>query len=151
MEYEVSSVLALISRIHSLAVDFLQQQLSQLGLPDFATSHGFILYSLSQKEQLTLGELADTINRDKSTTTVLVRKLAAANLVAIAKDASDSRKKLITLTDCGRAYNDRTAQISRELLCTSYRGFSDDEKQLLKDLLVRLSENIDQSHHEQKE
>ena len=142
MEYDVSSAMCLLSHIHTLAADFLQARLDALGLPQLASSHGFILYSLSQEERLTLSALSARINRDKSTTTVLVRKLADAGLVALEKDAADSRKKLVTLTETGKRYNAATAQISRELLETCYEGFSDGDKAALLALLVRLEQNI---------
>ena len=142
MIYDVSSSLALISRIHSQAADFLQRRLSALGLPALASSHGFILYSLSQTEWFSLGALAKKINRDKSTTTVLVRKLADLALVRLERDSSDSRKKHVLLTEAGKRYNAATAQISRELLSTCYAGFSDAEQQDLLSFLIRLDRNI---------
>lgn len=138
----MASVLSLISRLHSLSQDFLQRKMAEEGLPKLATSHGFILFCLSQKERMTLGELAQKINRDKSTTTVLVRKLESAQVVVTQRDASDTRKKFISLTDKGRKYNDLTARLSDELLATSYQGFSDTEKDELLRLLMKLHENI---------
>ena len=112
------------------------------GLPELASSHGFILFCLSQTEQMTLGELAQKINRDKSTTTVLVRKLEASGLVTTQKDQADSRKKFISLTEKGREYNTVTARLSEELLQTSYQNFSGGEKTELLRLLGKLYENL---------
>ncbi|MDE6773297.1 MAG: MarR family transcriptional regulator, partial [Treponemataceae bacterium] len=75
MDYGVDAVVSLISRIHSLSQDFLRRKMTEAGLPELVSSHGFMLFCLSRTEQMTLGELAQRINRDKSTTTVLVRKL----------------------------------------------------------------------------
>ena len=142
MDYCVTSVLSLISRIHSLSQDFLHRQLAQEGLPSLASSHGFILFCLCKEERLTLGELAERINRDKSTTTVLVRKLQGAGLVSLERDSSDSRRKFICLTEKGRNYNALTARLSESLLATSYKDFSEDEKEELLRLLTKLHENL---------
>lgn len=142
MDYCVTSVLSLISRIHSLSQDFLQKKMAEAGLPSLASSHGFILFCLSQTERLTLGELAQKINRDKSTTTVLVRKLESAALVTTERDATDTRKKFISLTKKGKDYNAVTAHLSEALLATSYEGFSAAEKDELLRLLGKLYENI---------
>ena len=54
MEYSVSSVLSLISRIHSKSQNFLHKKMAENGLPDLATSHGFILFCLSKGALLSL-------------------------------------------------------------------------------------------------
>ncbi|MCR5724995.1 MAG: MarR family transcriptional regulator [Treponema sp.] len=142
MEYDVTSVVSLISCIHSTAADFLQQKMKDYGLPELVSSHGFILFRLSREPRLTLGELSEKINRDKSTTTVLVRKLEKSGLIAFEKDEADSRKKYVLLTEKGRLYTDTTARISTELLQTCYKGFEQEEKELLTALLMRFHTNI---------
>ena len=141
MEYSVSSVLSLISRIHSKSQNFLHKKMAENGLPDLATSHGFILFCLS-KGALSFSELTEKINRDKSTTTALVKKLENLGLVEIHVCASDSRRKFVSLTEKGRAYNETTSALSQELLTTAYRGLTDEEAETLLSLLVRLSQNI---------
>lgn len=142
MEYGVNAVVSLISRIHSLSQDFLRHRMTDAGLPELVSSHGFLLFCLSQTERMTLGELARRINRDKSTTTVLVRKLETAALVATERDAADSRKKYVRLTAKGTEYKAVTARLSDELLRTSYRGFSAAEQSELLRLLMKLHDNI---------
>ncbi|MBQ3671670.1 MAG: MarR family transcriptional regulator [Treponema sp.] len=143
MNYSVSSVLSLISKIHSCSADFLQRKMSGSGLPDFVSSHGFILFCLSKSGRLTMGELSQKINRDKSTATVLVKKLEKAELVKIEKDDSDSRKRWISLTEKGRAYNETTHSLSNELLDCAYRDFSEAEKENLLYLLEKLHANLE--------
>ena len=72
---DVNSSISLLSNIHTITADFLTEKLKERGFPDFASSHGNILFQLSVNEKMTMGDLAEKINRDKSTTTVLVRKL----------------------------------------------------------------------------
>lgn len=146
MDFAVTSVMSLISHVHSLSQDFLQKKMGAAGLPELASSHGFILFCLSQTERMTLGDLAQKINRDKSTTTVLVRKLEQADLVTLQKDGRDTRKKFISLTEKGRDYNAVTARLSEDLLATSYRGFSDAEKTELLRLLLKLYGNLGIPH-----
>ena len=84
----------LISHLHSQSQDFINRQLSAQGLKELASSHGKIIYFLSQQGQMSLGELSKSINRDKSTTTVLVRKLEGSGLVELKKD--DTTKSIIS-------------------------------------------------------
>ena len=142
MEYDVSSTVSLVSHIHSLSADFLRSRLNQKGLPELSSSHGFILFLLSKEEELTMGEIARRINRDQSTTTVLVRKLENNGLVETFSNKKDARSKLIKLTAKGMEYNKITSELSTELIQTFYKGFSAEEKSQLLNYLQRISENF---------
>ena len=91
---------------------------------------------------MSLGELSKSINRDKSTTTVLVRKLEGSGLVELKKDEKDSRKKIITLTREGTKYTKNMEEISRQLLLTSWKDFKPEEQTQLLSYLTKLSENL---------
>lgn len=142
MKHSTSSVLSLISKIHSQSQDFLQKKMRESGLPEMVSSHGFILYKLSQTERMTLGELTAEINRDKSTTTALVKKLEELGLVQTRRCPLDSRKKYISLTENGKEYDKTTKALSTKLIETAYKGFSEDEKESLLQLLEKLSGNL---------
>ena len=143
MGYDVSSLLVLISPIHMLAADFTNRRLAEKG--NFVSSHGHILYLLSQRETMTMGEIAQAVNRNKSTTTALIKKLDEEGLTKEETGGADSRKKYISLTPKGKKYNRLTASISKELLEGCYRGFSQEEKEQLLRLLLKLSKNIEDS------
>lgn len=137
-----SSLVSLISNIHTAASDFLEEKLKEYGLPNMVSSHGFILYRLSLAERLTMGELAQLVNRDKSTVTVLIRKLEAAGFVEREVSEKDSRVVYIKLTPQGREYNDKTKDISRQLIERCYQGFSPEERQTTFALLKRIFNNF---------
>lgn len=142
MKYGIKDILSLVSKIHTQSADFIQKEMTEMGLENFSSSHGNILYSLSKTEEMQMGELSEKINRDKSTTTVLVRKLEKIGLVKIEKAESDSRKKIITLTEKGKAFNEKTSKLSEKLIFGCYRGFSEEEKVMLLSFLNRISENL---------
>ena len=87
-------------------------------------------------------ELASRINRDKSTTTVLVRKLENEGLVKQVASKDDKRSKRISLTAKGKKYNDLTANLSSSLLNIFYAGFSKSEKEQMFSFLVRIAKNF---------
>ena len=124
----INSSISLVSHIHSITADFLTEKLKQEGFQDYASSHGNILFHLSKNDKMTMGELALKINRDKSTTTVLVRKLEKDGLISTYPDVNDKRSRLIHLTEKGKQFNQVTGEISKELLETFYKDFSEDEK-----------------------
>lgn len=137
-----SGISSLISKIHSSSASFLKAELQTRGLPDMVSSHGNILFQLSQAGTLTMKELSERIHRDKSTTTVLVNKLEAAGFVARTKDSTDSRVTHITLTETGKNYNDTLSAISATLNERCCQGLSEAEQQTLFELLTRISGNF---------
>lgn len=143
MNYTVDSVVSLISHIHSASADFLNRRLSKTD--SFVSSHGFILFLLSENQKMTMGQIAEKINRDKSTTTVLIKKLLEKGLVKTENCSEDSRKKIISLTEDGKKYNALTGGISRQLLEACYKDFTGEEKETLLKLLVKMSRNIEKN------
>jgi MarR family transcriptional regulator, organic hydroperoxide resistance regulator len=141
-EDSINQSISLVSKIHSQTADFLVQKFKEKGMPDFASSHGNILFQLSKNESMTMKELSQKINRDKSTTTVLVRKLICEGLVTSVPDKNDRRSLKIQLTEKGREYNICTAQISEELIETFYKNFTEEEKQKFFEFLKRAADNF---------
>ncbi len=146
MKYTVSSVISLISRLHTSSADFTNKRLSELSENEsFVSSHGFILFQLANEEKLTMGEISRRINRDKSTTTVLVKKLKAEGFIKEEQSQTDSRVKYISLTEKGREYNKFTSGISHDLLSAFYKDFTAEEKKELLRLLEKAQANLDNS------
>lgn len=137
-----SGISSLISKIHSNSASFLKTELQSRGLPDMVSSHGNILFQLSQAGSLSMKELSERIHRDKSTTTALVNKLESAGFVARTKDSADSRVTNISLTETGRNYNDTLSAISSALNERCCQGLSEAEQQTLFELLTRISSNF---------
>ena len=140
MEYNVNSVISLISRIHTQTAEFTNKMLAS---HKFVSSHGFILFLLSENSEMSMGEIAKKINRDKSTTTFLIRKLIDEKLVKSMPSSKDNRKKIISLTVEGKKYNNFTSEISNKLLSICYKNFSMEEKETLLNLLEKMSLNLE--------
>lgn len=139
---DVNSSISFLSRIHSTISDFLTEKLKLRGFKNFAASHGNILFQLNLNEKMTMSELSKKINRNKSTTTVLVRKLEKEGFTIIANDESDKRTKYVFLSEKGKEYNNATLEISKSLISTFYKGFSQEEKELFIGYLERIEKNF---------
>ena len=139
---DVNSSISLLSNIHTITADFITEKLKSKGFPDFASSHGNILFQLSVNEKMTMGDLSEKINRDKSTTTVLVRKLEAEGFITGESDPADKRSRIIFLTEKGKQFNQTAQELSSELLGTFYRGFTEEEKEAFFQTLLRIKNNF---------
>ncbi len=89
-----------------------------------------------------MGELAEKINRDKSTTTVLVRKLEAEGFITGEPDPADKRSRIIFLTAKGKQFNNTAMELSKDLLSTFYKGFDEKEKHLFYEFLLKIRDNF---------
>ena len=142
MQKEYSGMLSLISKIHSATSFYLKKQLAEQGLPDMVSSHGNILFRLSTNGRMTMSELSKNIHRDKSTTTVLVKKLENAGYIQRETSETDNRVTYILLTEKGADYAAATAVISEKLIARCYQGFSEIEKQAAFAFISRISANF---------
>jgi len=106
------------------------------------TSHGDILVALFNHATLPMSELARIISREKPTVTVLVDKLVSMGYVKKTRDPEDSRFTLVSLTPVGQALKPDFEDISKKLLANVYRGITEDEKEVLIDILVRIKNNL---------
>ncbi len=145
MKNNIDSSISLLSLIHTTTADFLIKELSKMGFDDFASSHGNILFQLSINEKMTMKDLSAKINRDKSTTTVLVRKLIKEGYVEECPSNTDGRSKFISLTQKGQQFQKITCDISAQLLNTFYDGFSEEEKKDFLNYLNRIYNNFTKS------
>ncbi|MCQ2610663.1 MAG: MarR family transcriptional regulator [Treponema sp.] len=145
MQIEHSDLVSTISHIHSECAEFLRTSLAKKGLPNLASSHGYILYLLSVNPRMSMNELSKKINRDKSTTTVLVKKLETLGFVTTCVNPADSRSKQVELTQTGRTYNQYTKEISDELKKTFFADLNPQEITQLEFLLEKISSNFNQT------
>ena len=132
----------LMGRIHELTQKWLRRELASAGLPGVAPSHGDVLALLFTKGEATMHELAAFAHRTKATTTVLVDKLEAMNLVRRATSVYDARTKVVVLTERGEALKEDFERISNKLVSMVYApiGKTGGEKleRLLNKVLVSL-------------
>ena len=140
---EIKNSISAVSHIHSLAADFLEKKLKDQGFKNFASSHGNILFQLSINGQMMMGELSKAINRNKSTTTVLARKLEKEGFIEMIPSPNDKRNKFLSLTQKGKDYNKALTEISNELQTTFFKGFSKDEKESFCKLLEKIDKNFE--------
>ena len=139
---KTAGIIRLISTVRDKANKFILQQLKERGIEDIVPAHGGIFVALFRNGELSMGQIAQIIDRDKSTVTALVNKLAALGYLERRKADADSRVTLIRLTEKGRSLETDFMDISKNLVSRVYDGFSDLEKQILMTLVSRVKHNL---------
>jgi len=135
-------VIALISTIRDKANKLINRELRSRNIHDLAPSHGAILFELFQSETIAMKEIAERINRDKSTVTALIKKLMALGYVEKIKAPNDSRVTLVRLTKKGQKLEPDFDKISNILLKRAYKNYSNQEKEAFITALERLLKNL---------
>jgi DNA-binding MarR family transcriptional regulator len=135
-------IIFLIGRIQYKASRFLTHEMKTHHIKGLAPSHGEILGSLMMRGPLRMSEIARIIDKDKSTITALVNKLIKLGFVEKKRHPADNRINLITLTGKGTALKTDFQLIAHKLRTHSYKGISNDEKEILFHLLKKLSDNL---------
>ena len=135
-------IIFLIGRIQYKANRFLSREMKAHHIKGLAPSHGEILGSLMARGPLPMSEIGRIIDKDKSTITALVNKLIKIGYVEKKSDPADSRISLIALTRKGMALKPNFHLIAQKLRAHSYKGVSDDERETLVNLLIKLNTNL---------
>lgn len=136
------NTISLIAKIREKADKFLLKEMEKLGLKNIAPSHGDILSALFKCQEATMTEIANTIHRDRSTVTALVNKLIRFEYVSSKKDLNDNRSSIIYLTEKGKELKLGFKEISEKLYMREYKGISDEEKVIFRDILQKIYNNF---------
>lgn len=138
----MNDVISVLSHALTQANRYLLLELAGAGLEGLATSHGDVLVQLFQKDGLPMSELAQRVDRDPSTVTALVRKLAAQGYVTTARAEEDRRSVVVSLSPQGRELEAAFARISDRLAETLHAGIDEDELEQTRAVLLRIQENF---------
>ena len=128
MDYETDTIISLISRIREKANRFITGELAARRLHGLKPIHGDLLLALFTCERPTMKELADRVDRKKSTVTTLVDKLIYLGFAVKTRDSQDSRVFRVALTPKGRALKPHLIDISRKLIARVYKDMPVEER-----------------------
>ena len=101
-----------------------------------------IMRVLSREEGVSQLYLTQRTHLKPPTVSVTLRKMEAEGLVTRECDPEDKRAVRVHLTERGRAHNLRVFARLHELDTLLMEGFDEAERELLKNLLLRMRENI---------
>jgi len=142
MEKEHNNAITLISTIKDLSNKLIVTELANRGYKDISPSHGEILYNLYKYKNLNMKDLAQHIKKDKSTLTVLVKKLENLGYLERIQCSDDARVQILSLSEKADDFYPVFKEVSFTLNSVSFDGFKEYEIDMLLALLTRVIENI---------
>lgn len=121
----------------------ISKKLEHYGFDDSEPCYGNIINALAKHGKLTMKDLASNIGRDKSTITVLIRKLESRGVVRKIDNPDDLRSKYIELTEKGIIRSQKFNEISKEINDQIWKNISNQHGDILIDILMKLIDNTD--------
>lgn len=88
-------------------------------------------------------ELSEKTFKDQPTTTRILDKLERRGLIRRQADSEDRRVSLVFLTSEGQEIRGPLISLARQALEQALEGLSEQEQDQLKNLLGRISDNLD--------
>lgn len=95
------------------------------------------------KDGISQKELSETSFKDQSTITRILDKLERRGLIRRQADSTDRRVSLIYLTTEGLKIRESLTLLAQQALEQALQGLSEQEKVQLKNLLNRISDNLE--------
>lgn len=139
---DTTDIISLISRVKEKVNRFIIAKMLENGIEGIVTSHGDIIYALFSRQKMTMAEIAEKIDRDKSTVTALVNKLVQFGYVTKERDTLDTRVIYAELTEKGKELKPVFDLISREVLEEFYFNITEEEKKELFRILEKIYNNF---------
>ena len=138
----VNYLLAQVSRLHHSRARTL---LETIGL--YRGQH-HVLRLLWEREGRTHSELAEGLHVRPATVSKMVHRMKKAGFVQPRHDSVDQRVSRVYLTEAGRAIREDVQQVWRTLEEETFAGLDPEERGTLRQLLLRLYDNLLQAHGE---
>ncbi len=132
-----------LNSIRQSLFNYLESELSRLGISGIAPSHGDILHILDRKGILHLRDLTELSLKDKSTITAVISRLEKNGYVTRVRDGNDKRLVNIQVTEKAAGIKPALEKISEKMNARLFEGLSAEEKNTLFKLMTRISHNVD--------
>jgi len=118
------------------------KELELRGIEGLAPSHGDILVNLFKHGDLSMRELAERIQKDKSTITALVNKLVKLGYVEKYKNGSDSRINIVRLTEMAHERRESFIEVSNIITEKISRHVTDEEIEKALEVLGKINDGF---------
>lgn len=102
-----------------------------------------LLKLIEEHEGLSQNELAERAFRDGASITRTLNLLEGKGYVARQPIPGNRRQYSISLSEQGKAFLEAHMPLVRELRAQSLKGFSDEEVEALKGMLLRIQKNVE--------
>jgi DNA-binding MarR family transcriptional regulator len=131
----------LLSRAAWAMNNCVNRMLKERGLPDISVAHFAVLQALWENDGLSISDLGEKVQLEKSTMTSLLDRMESAGLLRRDDHPTDRRAYKICLTGRGRELEPQLDQVATEAYDRLTRGIASKDLQTAIEVCRRLMEN----------
>ncbi len=140
----------LISKIKQISGRIFNRKLKEYDINDLNTAQGRIIFSLWQKDNVPISELARQTSLGKTTLTGMLDRLEQSSYIVRNVDENDRRKTLIALSGKVKSIEDRHEAVSKEMTSLFYKGLSEEQIDEFENTLRHILSNLVRYEEEHK-
>ncbi len=133
----------LIGQISKLTGRKINELLKAYGVEEFNGAQGTILYSLWNRDGLTIKEISKITGLAKTTLASMLQRMEENGLIEYTENPQDRRSKIIRLTEKSKGLETVYHAVSDEMIGCYYDGFRDEEIREFENTLERVLKNIE--------
>lgn len=135
------SMCILLARSEQKHFSYTKKMLDQSGL-EISPGQLVVLYSLFNKDNISISELSKNVLLDNSTLTGLIDRLEKAGLVLRIDTPNDRRSYQIILTEKAKTHQATILTVMNEIESKMLEGCSESEISMLRSILQRILVNF---------
>ncbi len=132
----IDMILANVGHLHRIR---LHQLVEALGLYQ---GQPRLLKELWKQEGVTQTELAARMKIAPATITKMLQRMEKAGFIQRRTDEQDQRVSRVYLTETGRAVKSRVEEVFQTMDRETFKGLTDEEREMLYALLIRVRQNL---------
>lgn len=136
-----------VARFNKL-VNLSLSRLLKAAQSDLSREQEVILRQLRGLNGVSQVRLAKLVNQDSNNISRTLGLLEARGFVRRIKNPSDRRSQSVEITEEGAAAHEKAFIAIQEYWQASFRGFSEEEIEMLSELMQRMTENLEDFLHE---
>jgi DNA-binding MarR family transcriptional regulator len=122
--------------------NYVNRMLKERGLPEISVAYFAVLLALWEDDGLSISDLGEKVQLEKSTMTSLIDRMEAAGLLRRDDHPTDRRAYKICLTPRGRELEQNLDQVVTEAYERLTRGIANKDLQVAIEVCRRLMENV---------
>lgn len=139
---KTDNTISIIGKIKDAANHIIVKELEARGYLGLAPSHGDILSLLIIKGEMTKTEIAQSINRERSTVTTLIKKLEKLEYIESRVNEEDARSIIVSLTEKGHQMKVDFIEISELLYQRQFKGMTKKQIETFRQGLLKVHQNF---------
>ena len=140
----------LISKIKQISGRIFDKKLKSYGIGDLNTAQGRIIFSLWQRDNMPITELARKTALGKTSLTSMLERLEQSGYIVRKMDGQDKRKTIIALSEKSRSLEKRYSDVSKEMTSLFYDGLTENQIDDFENTLKHILSNLVKYEEEHK-